>query len=274
MLGPNVKPNIHHREKQFELLYDDLCNAFKDKFNLPEDIIVLPITGSGTLALEILINSLDIKFKHEFTDEEFGSRLEKINHQEKGNEGTAYVHYETSISKLNSIEKSNGITLLDAVSSFPYYDIPSNVDAWVTVNSKQLGCNPGLSFIIIKKSLLSKVKPVEFSYLSLQRYLDYGMLNQTPNTPAISLMQETLEKIQTFDIDAFRKKIDKRRKQMHKVFDTNTGDGPVYTIEDNSYNDIKNVFGLYGKKNIQIFLWSGTDKDYNSLVNYTKKENK
>jgi aspartate aminotransferase-like enzyme len=273
MLGPNVKPNIHHREKSFELLYDNLCNTFKEQFKVPEDFLVIPITGSGTLALEILINSLDIKFEHKFTEEEFGSRLEKINHQDKGTDAIAYVHYETSISKLNSF-RTDKITLLDAVSSFPYYDIPADVDAWVTVNSKQIGCNPGLSFIVIKESLLPKVKPAEFSYLSLQRYIDYGKINQTPNTPAISLMMETLEKIQSFDVDAFRNKIDKRRKQMDKVFSENTGAGPVYTIDEEHHTDIKNVFGLYGKHNTQIFLWSGTSNDYNSLVNYAKRTKK
>jgi len=273
MLGPNVKPEIHHREQSFELLYDNLCNAFKKKFKISNDFTVLPITGSGTLSLEILINSLDIKFEHLFTNEEFGSRLEKINHQPKGNEGVAYVQYETSTSNVNTFNTDKPL-LIDAVSSFPYYDIPSDADAWVTVNSKQIGCNPGLSFIVIRNSLLDKVKPTEFSYLSLHRYLDYAKINQTPNTPAISLMQETLEKIEEFDVEALRNKIDKRRLQMDTVFSTNSGSGPVYTIEGDTHNDIKRVFGLYGKHNTQIFLWSGTNKDYNSLVNYTKRNDK
>ena len=87
MLGPNKIPSIHHREKDFEDLYKNLTEKFKEVFNVPKDSIVLPITGSGTLALEILLNSLGVKLSHKFTNEEFGGRLEKLNRQPKGNEG-------------------------------------------------------------------------------------------------------------------------------------------------------------------------------------------
>jgi len=274
MLGPNVIPEIHHRELAFEQLFKGVQEEFKKCFKIENDYTVIPITGSGTFALEVLLNSLDLKFKHLYTDEEFGSRLLKINHNEKGEDGYAYCNYETSISKFNHLKDYNKIktTVIDAVSSFPYYNIPKDVGAWVTVNSKQIGCNPGLSFIVIHKSLLPYVKDEEFSTLSLKRHLSFHEKNQTPNTPAISLLQETLEKLKHFSVHGLKKKIDERFLMLSKYFPEYIGSGPVFTIPSNEKNDkFKKEFNLYGKKNIQLFLWTGTDINYSDIEKYLKE---
>lgn len=279
MLGPNVIPSIHHREIMFMELFQDLQTTFKRVFDVSDDYIVLPITGSGTLALEILINSLDLKFKHLYTDEEFGSRFQKINHNEQATDdddadGYAYCNYETSISKFNHLTNYNKVetTIIDAVSSFPYYNIPKGTGAWVTVNSKQLGCNPGLSFIVIHERLLKYVKDEEFSVLSLKRYLNYNEKHQTPNTPAISLLQETLESLQNFSVHKLKKKIISRSEMLSQYFPDSVGSGPVFTINSSKKNDkFKKEFNLYGKTNIQLFLWSGSDHEYIEIEKYLKE---
>ena len=268
MFGPNNNPSIHHREPAFEKLYFDLEDTFKKAFTISDEYNILAITGSGTVALETVLNSIKPNIKHEFVDAEFGKRMKLVNHSEEGNEGIAYPLYETSISRYQDIKKQGKLKIVDAVSAFPYYDIPDDADIWVTVNSKQIGCNPGLSFIGIKKSAMEFVKEEEFSYLSLKRYLNYKDQLQTPNTPAIALMQETLEHLKDFDLPAFRRMIDSRRERLEKLFGKySIGDGPVMTIESNpTVNKIKKIYNLYGKHNTQIFLWSGSEMQYEKFI--------
>ncbi len=267
MFGPNNLPyNHHHREDKFKVLYSNFQKRFQETFGL-EDYIILPITGSGTIALEILLNSLNIKLEHLYTDLEFGARFEALNHSKKGRDGVAYVQYETSIGKYQESDSRKPV-IIDAVSSFPYYNIPLNASAFVTVNSKQLGCNPGLSIIGVKPELLKKVKPEEFSYLSLKKYLNYSKINQTPNTPAISLIEELYNALEHFDLEAFRKTLDSRREDLDNIFPHNTGEGPVFTLDMDK--ELKNKYNLYGKQNTQIFLWSGTQIDFDHFINNIK----
>ncbi len=60
MFGPNHSPSMHHREVAFEELYKDLIFNFKQKFNVPDEMTVLPLTGSGTYAINMVLDSLNL----------------------------------------------------------------------------------------------------------------------------------------------------------------------------------------------------------------------
>ena len=274
MFGPNKTPSIHHREDAFKLLYENLTKTFAEKFNVSDDFVVVPITGSGTLAIEIVIKSLQFGLDVQYKKEEFGNRLNIMTENNVQYAGVdACVLYETSKSVYHDcVDRKHNFKFLDCISAFPYYDVPKDVDVWVTVNSKALGVAPGLSFIVLHKKIIPILKYPQMSYLSLSRYLSYAEDNQTPNTPAIELYSQTLDVIKNFDVAVFREKINNRRRVLQKYLNCEGGEGPVFTIKPTEYIlKLKKRFNLYGKDNVQIFLWSGTDGDYNNLFEYLEE---
>lgn len=278
MFGPNHKPRYHHREPYFEKMYSNLVKTFRDTFGVSDDFLVLPITGSGTLSLEMVLNNIKCGITFKNTEFEFGKRLSKLYHKDScfstvEAEAEAEVQYETSESILNVSSKEKNIRIMDCVSSFPFYQVPEDVDIWVTVNSKQLKCSPGISFIVIRKSILDYIEDESFSYCSLARYINYATFNQTPNTPAINIFEETLNSIKKFNIEKQRKLIKFRREQLQNLFGVEGGTGPVFTLENNEkVKKIKEKWNLYGKNNTQLFLWSGTNKEYEDFIKGVKND--
>lgn len=290
MFGPNNKPEIHHREKSYAELHRDTKEAFLKLAQLDGNIWdVFFITGSGTCAIESMLYSVTrlvtvASYGH-FSDRA-SDYLAQTNNGWPGKRGPVVynVLYETSESKLNNgslAYSSDGegeptitpkLVITDAVSAFPYYR-PSGTSIWATVSSKQLGCAPGLSVVVMRKSLWydGTMKVADASYMSLAKYKLKDDINQTPHTPAISLMREFNHALHTFNIDKHRKMIDSRRKEIVKHIPDEflIGEGPVVTIKNVHYTTQRLVteLDLYNNSSIgpQIFLWSGTDEQYDQL---------
>ena len=297
MFGPNNKPKFHHRGDQFQELYYELEEYFLTLANLdPLEWRVIFITGSGTVANEIMCHSVvpDINvITHGHFSSRFRNYLDYVGKLTTDSEnGQVAVLYETSESnyKKDLITRSSNskpkIVLADCVSAFPYYDIPDEVDIWTTVSGKQLGCHPGISMVVLKKELVYSglIKPIEPSYLSLAKYLDYSDRWQTPNTPAISLMEELVTALQEFDVRKYRKMIDDRREKILELIGgqiESVGEGPVLTLKLDkdgfiplNMTHLINHFDLYNHSSggPQIFLWSGDDEQYDELYKFLKKE--
>jgi len=294
MFGPNNKPDYHHRGNQFKELYSELERYFLELAKLDStEWRVFFITGSGTLANEIMMHSVVDKIRvstnGHFSDRfrDYLTQHDKI--QRDAVTGSSYnvigCVYETSESKYNEnvdIPRASSVALVlaDCVSSFPYYGIPDNVDMWTTVSGKQLGCNPGISMVVVKKDVFYSglIKPIEDSYLSLSRYATYADQSQTPNTPAINLMEELLENLKNnFNTRHIHLTIDERRKKILELLppDSVIGEGPVLTltIDDYRVEGLVFEFDLYNNssKGPQIFLWSGDDSSYESLYAELKR---
>ena len=292
MFGPNNEPSIHHREEAFEELYIDTQQKFCRLARLDEKIWdVFFITGSGSCAIETMLYSVT-KPLVVATQGHFSNRVLNYLAQTKTDgpktrgEYQYVVTYETATSQFNKASTTyNGeilpidvkLTVTDCVSSFPYYD-PQG-DMWATVASKQLGCSPGLSIIVMKKELWYNdiIKPADASYMSLAKYKIKDDIHQTPHTPAISLLQDLNKKLDKFDVTTHRKMIDKRREKILSMLPPNLiiGDGPVVTIKNNNYKTTELVMrtGLYNNSSAgpQIFLWSGTDEQYEELYKELEK---
>lgn len=293
MFGPNNKPDYHHRGDQFKELYSDLEESFLGVAGLDStEWRVFFITGSGTLANEIMMHSVVNKIRvttiGHFSDR-FRAYLNQHNKQQRDFvTGEPYnaigCVYETSESNYNkNIKPANDssitLVLADCVSSFPYYDIPDDVDMWTTVSGKQLQCSPGISMVVVKKDVFYSglIKPIEDSYLSLARYATFADQFQTPNTPAINLFKELLESLKNFNTRHISLTIDERRKKILELLPLNSvmGEGPVLTLKNNN-SKIDNLvirFDLYNNSSNgpQIFLWSGDDLDYESLYAELKR---
>lgn len=286
MFGPNQKPDFSHREQKFETLYDQTEDTFRIFAGLSEDEWdVFFVTGSGTCALETVLYSFSRRLKV-VTSGHFSTRIaeylqlnDKLTATSEGH--VVAVQYETASCQHNDITSRNDTVIIaDCVSSFPYYKPVG--DIWVTVSSKQLGCQPGLSIIVMRKDLWNYdyIKPADASYLSLAQYKAKSEQSQTPHTPAIGLLSELNETLSHFDIGQHRQKIDKRRKKIETLINSKShltmGDGPVITLKNSNGKVQKLVeqFCLYNNSSEgpQIFLWTGTDLQYERLYEFAAEE--
>ena len=277
MFGPNVTTGeteyYHHRGPHFRLLLETLEAEFVEKFGLQEyDILFL--TGNGTLANEAVIYSLCMPSVFVRANAEFGGRLRLAAeaHEPKIDSGSAcgcYVAYETSISCRNGRPFSDTLMFCDMVSAFPYY-LPKDVDIFTTVSSKQLGALPVLGIVGIRKGL-DVWKAETWSILSIAAHLRFRAKHETMTTPAIPLYVDLLRVVRTFDRAQFKDKIDRRRAQVvTSVGEENViGEGPVVTLKPNSMTErLAARAGLYRSPvGPQVFLWSGTDEQYEEIFN-------
>ena len=291
MFGPNVSNNIncqvkyHHREKEFFDIYKNLMNVFRDKFQVSNEYIILPVTGSGTLALESFLFSTKKNILVKGKEAEFRYRLEKIakTHNKFSTDSKDYIfsQLETSISHLNKVNDSY---MTDCVSSFPFYEVPKDTKAWITVSSKILGAGAIISFIVIHKTLINDLIDSDIlSYLNINRIYQFSLKNQTPHTPAIPLFIDCLEKIESFDIKQMKNSISKNSQLIVETVGKENIIGesicPVITIRKKSIHEsVISKYQLYGNhldsEFIQIFTYSEKMEKYEELCSEIKKNNR
>ena len=289
MFGPNTyidyptSISFSHRDKQFIEVYKELKETFSEKFNL-QDYDILFIGGSGTTAIESVVWSTLNDIEVSGVGGVFRNKWERLV-KTYGKEGSSkyyrdilFCQLETSNSSYYEeiISRWNG-SIVDAISSFPYYDIPKGVNIFVTCVNKQLGGFPGLSIVGVKKSFWNRLKDSdEFTYLNLRRYHEYGLKNQTPTTTPTQIYEHFLHRLKNFDIDELRKKINKNSELIvNTIGKENTiGDSPcpVITIPKKNIPEVLarkwNLYGLQtDSKNYQIFTYSCDDEDYKKFCN-------
>ena len=213
MFGPNtyffdnVQIHYSHRDPAFLNLYAQTSRLFIEKFAL-QDYDVLFIPGSATVGIEALFFSLkgnirmighDGVFTRRWTD--LGRTYEKP----RAKTFDMFCLFETSCSETFSSENC----LVDAVSAFPYYDIPRNTLAFVTCLNKQLGSYIGVSVVCVRKNFWENLlDDTAMSYLNLARYKRYSEICQTPSTAPTYIFEHFLNCLETFDLAQLRARID------------------------------------------------------------------
>lgn len=283
MFGPNKtlsfsgEINSHHREPAFINVVQEIKTVFKQKFNISEDYEVIILTGSGTLAVESFVFSSLHQFKMQGIEGEFFERWNKLlNHYNKYNtnaDKTFCIQLETSKSALNKIENPY---FVDAVSAFPYYDIPENTKAWATVSSKILGAAPVLGILVFHKDILDEmINDDVFSYLNVKRMYNASQINQTHHTPAMALYIDFLERLKKFNREAVREQINRNSDLIVNAIGKENIIGesrcPVITVKPNVINrDLALKYNLYGSHVkghlLQIFTYVESDEMYEKLA--------
>ena len=290
MFGPNTYIDFptsithSHRDKEFMNTFEDLRELFIDVFDL-QGYDILFIGGSGTTAVEAVVWSMMNNIEIVGNGGVFRNKWERLvkTYEKEGSSKyyreKLYCQLETSNSSY--FEEDNCI--VDAISSFPYYEIPKNTNVFITCVNKQLGGFPGLSIVGVKKNYWNRIKDAdEFTYLSLKRYYQYGLKNQTPTTAPTQIYEHFLTILRRFDIDELRNKINRNSELIvdaigeKKIIGKNLC--PVITIPKEFISDelaVKwNLYGLQTKsKNYQIFTYSCDDKDYENFAKDLKSEN-
>lgn len=119
------------------------------------------------------------------------------------------VQFETSLSIYNRTEelselcKRNNVHLIvDAVSAFPYYEIP-NAKFVISTSSKQLRGLPALGIIFFND--VSDLDLVERSdYLNLKKCIEYSKNNQTQHTALIPQIDSLNKSLSDLDVHESR----------------------------------------------------------------------
>ena len=278
MFGPNTSTStesviLHsHRDREFIHTYEDLKSLFSEVFDLEKyDIIFMG--GSGTTAIESVVWSLMNPIGVIGNDGIFKNKWEQLI-RTHGKEGSSKYYREKLYCQLETSNSSyyEDEGIVDAISSFPYYDIPKNTNIFITCVNKQLGGFPGLAIVGVKKNYWTRLKDSdEFSYLNLRRYYEYGLINQTPTTTPTQIYDHFLTILRRFDIHELRDRIDRNSKVIVDAIGEENIIGlstcPVITIpKENIPIEIAEKWDLYGlhtkSKNYQIFTYSYDNRLY------------
>ena len=283
MFGPNTHVEYNtvvdysHRDNEFCDDYQNLQSIFSDKFNL-HDYDILFIPGSGTLGIESVFWSLKKSINVIGGEGSFTRRWRKLR-QEYPRVGPSgeidlFCHLETSISCV--YEKEGCI--VDAVSSFPFYDIPKDTKIFVTCSNKQIGSLIGLAIVCVRKDYWhgNLKKQNQFSYLNLSRYKEYQTIHQTPSTSPTYIYKHLIDTLKDFDVKRLRNKITTNSKVIVDAIgeDKITGEKccPALTINKKHIpQDLAEKWQIYGlnssDNNYHIFTYSCDDADYENFAN-------
>lgn len=275
MFGPNPVPGFHHRSAEFHRLMDGINQLFHAKFGYNGfDLIFM--TGSGALALEACIYSSKMLLRPMVTGHKFSNQLRACAMAHEKDSRTSiggiplWVQYETSRSMLNTHSQGG---IVDCVSSFPFFLPPTNASAWVTVSGKQLKGPPGLAVIAVHKAAWGDIFETEMlvqSYLDIGRHYQAMKNCETPNTPAITLLQQFKDALEAFNFAKEHEKVLDRWAILCDMFGEPPGQvPPVYTFNCR-VPYAHDYLGLYGDPT-QIFLYSGTDDDFDKLVSILRR---
>ena len=279
MFGPNtcftdtVVTNYCHRDMEFFKKYRYVLDLFSEKFNLKNyDIFFIP--GSGTVGIETVISSCRAPINmigHDGTFTRRWSEMSSAYAKESTQPENMFCLLETSVSK--HFSKNNCI--VDAISGFPYYDIPKETKVFITCLNKQLGSYVGVSVIGVRKDCWDMFDNNKMSYLNIFRYKHALEENQTPSTFPTYILDHFLKVLTYMDVDNLRRKIKSVSSDIVDVVGTENVLGetvcPVITIPKNRISkDIAIKYELYGintnRPNYQIFTYSEDYSRYDSFI--------
>lgn len=174
-------------------------------FFSPQDTIVSFTCGEFgnrwvDVARRFWLNVVQIKFP-------LGTAVEKdevyrvLEKQDKIN-GVLFTHNETGTGVLNAIaefaplvktHKTKPLLLVDSISALGAVDLPMDelgIDVLVTASQKAWMAPPGLSMIAVSSNAWEKhaFAKIPRYYLDLSLYKEFAQKNQTPATPAVSVL--------------------------------------------------------------------------------------
>ena len=278
MFGPNYysdyffKTEYSHRSEEFKKLYSNLTSLLQEKFDL-KNYDIIPITGSGTTAMETVIYSVKNKINVIGVDGKFKDRWYNLSSalNKLDSRGTElYCQLETSKSK--TFQKNNCI--VDGISSFPYYEIPNDTKIFVTCGNKQLGGYPGLSFIFVRKDCWNLIRENNLfvtNNLSLHRV--YSLKNQTPTTCPVQLYKQAYDKIKLLDFASERERINSNSDLICEIAGEHLvglARCPVITFKKEAIPSwIAQKYKIYNYNNnsdyYQIFTYSAPQQEYYNL---------
>jgi len=232
MLPPEVllkmaEPIMHHREPEFEKIFDEIREGLKYLFQTKNEVLIF--TSSGTGAMEGAVSNLLSKgdkalvvrggkfgerwgeickaYGIEFipVDVEWGRAVdpEKIQEILKSNPSIRAVYTQASetstgvkhpVKEIAEIVKKfeNTLIVVDAITGIGVFNIPMDewgLDVVVSGSQKALMLPPGLAFAALSDKAWKFVERSDLPkyYFNFKKELKSAQKNQSSYTPAISL---------------------------------------------------------------------------------------
>ncbi|MEM4554938.1 MAG: aminotransferase class V-fold PLP-dependent enzyme [Candidatus Anstonellaceae archaeon] len=218
------KDMIYHRGPEIKALIESIVSELKKDFN--SDLCFL-VTGSGTAGLEMAYACLAKPTDKSLvlTNGTFGDKLAALSKVYCATEVASQplgkgwsldrakeiidnssaqvfgmVYNETSTGVLNEAKsicryaKSKGmITILDCISAWgaaPLDIKDFSVDFAVTGSQKALGAAPGIAIVALTEEMMQRAEDITARsyYLDMKKYKKEIQNNQTPTTPAVSVL--------------------------------------------------------------------------------------
>jgi predicted phosphoserine aminotransferase len=225
ILAAQAQPMIGHRGAATEALLAEIAPGLRATFRTARPVIISSCSATGLMEAAIrngvrnrvlcLVNGA---FSQRFADiavacgkevsvakvgggQTFEADQVRDLLRESGADAVTLVHSESATGALNPLaeiaaavrETGDVILLVDGVTSVG--GSPVETDAWgldfvLTGSQKALALPPGLAFAVASERLLERAKglPARGIYLDLVAYDDQIRKNQTPYTPAVSLL--------------------------------------------------------------------------------------
>ncbi len=221
-------PIMHHREKVFEEVFEEVREGLKYLFQTEQEVLML--TSSGTGAMEGAVTNLFSKGDEvlvvragkfgqrwgelaeayglvpTFADFSWGepadvAAISEILEKRPGIRGILIQASETSTGVMHPIREIAALTskredvilVVDGITAVGVFEMP--MDAWgidvvVTGSQKALMLPPGLAFISLSEKAwrFAERSTTPRYYFDLKKHLVSARKNQTPYTPAISLI--------------------------------------------------------------------------------------
>jgi aspartate aminotransferase-like enzyme len=242
VLDAQRRPMIGHRGKGMEELIARLEVGLKYVFRTERPVYIAAASATGLMEAALrngartrvlsLVNGafserfyhiavacgletdrLDVPLGQAHSADQLADALKKSDY-----DAVTVVHSETSTGALNPIadlarvahEHGDVVLLVDSVTGIA--GAPAETDAWaldfiLTGSQKALAIPPGLALGVAQPQILerAKSKPGRGIYFDLIEFEKYILKNQTPNTPAVSLLfalEAQLARIQQETIEA------------------------------------------------------------------------
>ena len=285
-----VVPDICPREKEFGELLESISKNLVKIAGGNEDYVCILLGGSGTAAMDAVINSVvngkaliinngsygkrfvdiaksySLNFKELFFDWNEEVSVEKVESELKRDREIKYlvmVHHETTTGILNPVEEIGKIAkkygcvfIVDSISSFagiPFDIRKYNIDFTFSTSNKCIQGMPGVAFVICKKEELEKTKshPKKSFYLNLYSEYEYfSKHKQSRFTLPVQTFYAFKKAIEEFFSEGAENR-HKRYKENHDIL-----------TEGMKKLGFKKIFTNFKESNLLTTFWEPEDKNY------------
>ena len=272
VLAEMSKPMIGHRGKEYAELHEEVVSRMKKLFDW-NDYYVFLITSSATGAMEgATRNCVDKKIMHTVCGA-FSELWTKVS-QENGKEtivvetewgkairpemlieplkkhkpeAIALTYCETSTGVLNPLKdlcetiKENSpdtLILVDAVSAFGGAPLDMNwgIDVMFFGVQKSFALPPGLAVAVVSKRALERSMSVKNKgyYFNFEIFAKYSEKNNTPSTPAISLIRGLRKQLQRIEEEGLKNRLE-RHASMQAIMEEWMGENGLEFFSEERY---------------------------------------
>ncbi|HEY9449915.1 MAG TPA: alanine--glyoxylate aminotransferase family protein [Gemmatimonadaceae bacterium] len=224
VLAGMLRPMIPHRGAEFERLFSRLQAMLRVVFRTSRPVFICPASATGLMEAAVrcappgaILSLVNGAFSARFADIATACdrdtdvaecpwggvlALEDVERRLASRQYAAVtvVHSETSTGALTDVRavaalahRHGALCLVDSVSGVagaPLYTDEWELDLVLTGSQKALALPPGLAFGVASKAYMrhASLAPARGRYFDIAEYERYAARNETPTTPALSLL--------------------------------------------------------------------------------------